>query len=51
MAAGFGSMLLRQWIGKRISSLVLGLGFIWILLDPDRQGWHDKLMTTYVVQS
>ena len=22
---------------------------IWILIDQDRQGWHDKLMSTYVV--
>jgi uncharacterized RDD family membrane protein YckC len=49
--AGFGAMLLREWIGKAISSLVLGLGFLWILFDKDRQGWHDKLGTTYVVQS
>jgi uncharacterized RDD family membrane protein YckC len=51
VAAGFGAMLLREWIGKWLSSLVLGLGFLWILFDRDRQGWHDKLGTTYVVQS
>jgi len=50
-AAGFGTMLLREWIGKWLSSLVLGLGFLWILFDKDRQGWHDKLGSTYVVQS
>jgi uncharacterized RDD family membrane protein YckC len=50
--AGFWAMLVREWIGKWwISQLILGLGFVWILLDRDRQGWHDKLMSTYVVQS
>jgi uncharacterized RDD family membrane protein YckC len=49
--AGFGAMLLREWVGKWLSSLIMGLGFLWILFDRDRQGWHDKLGTTYVVQS
>lgn len=49
--AGFGAMLIREWIGKLISAMVFGVGFLWILLDKDRQGWHDKLLTTYVVRS
>ena len=49
-AAGFGTMLIREWIGKWISGLIFGLGYIWILIDKDRQGWHDKLMSTYVVK-
>jgi uncharacterized RDD family membrane protein YckC len=48
--AGLGTMLIREWIGKWISGLILGLGYIWILLDRDRQGWHDKLVSTYVVE-
>ena len=46
--AGFMTMLLREWIGKWISGLILLLGFLWILFDKDNQGWHDKLMSTYV---
>jgi uncharacterized RDD family membrane protein YckC len=46
--AGLGTMLVREWIGKWISGIVFSLGFLWILLDPDRQGWHDKLVSTYV---
>lgn len=49
-SAGFATMLVREWVGKWISSLAFGLGFIWILIDNDNQGWHDKVMTTYVVQ-
>jgi uncharacterized RDD family membrane protein YckC len=48
--AGFGTMLFREWIGKWISSFVLMLGFLWILFDKDRQGWHDKLASTFVVE-
>jgi uncharacterized RDD family membrane protein YckC len=48
--AGFGTMLFREWIGKVISGAVLLLGYLWILLDKDRQGWHDKLASTYVVE-
>jgi uncharacterized RDD family membrane protein YckC len=46
--AGFLRMLLREWLGKWVAGLVFGLGFIWILIDRERQGWHDKLMSTYV---
>lgn len=48
--AGFGTMLVREWIGKLISGLVFSLGYLWILIDKDRQGWHDKLASTYVVE-
>jgi uncharacterized RDD family membrane protein YckC len=49
-SAGFGTMLVREWIGKWISGLIFSLGYIWILLDRDKQGWHDKLMSTYVIE-
>ncbi len=48
--AGFGTMLFREWIGKIISGLAFGLGYVWILFDRDRQGWHDKLASTFVVE-
>ena len=32
-------------------SAILFLGFLWILLDDRRQGWHDKLAGTIVVYS
>ena len=49
-AAGFFAMLIRELIGKAISGMLLSLGFLWILVDQDNQGWHDKLMNTYVVE-
>ena len=38
-----------RYIGMNLSALILGLGFLWILIDKDRQGWHDKIAKTYVV--
>jgi len=43
-------MLVREWVGKLISGMVLSLGYLWILLDRDRQRWHDKLVSTYVIE-
>jgi uncharacterized RDD family membrane protein YckC len=36
-------------IGYFIAALPLFLGFIWILFDNHRQGWHDKIARTYVI--
>ena len=47
----FGSMFLRETIGKWLSGLIFCLGWIWILIDKDRQGWHDKLCSSVVVVS
>lgn len=40
---------IRRALGYWISSLPLFLGFIWILFDGHRQGWHDKFADTYVI--
>ena len=39
-----------RYIGYIISSMVFGLGFIWILIDANNQGWHDKIAKTYVIK-
>lgn len=44
----FGHALLR-YIGCLLSALPLFLGFLWILVDARRQGWHDKLSGTCVI--
>ncbi|HEY5227947.1 MAG TPA: RDD family protein [Opitutaceae bacterium] len=33
-----------------ISLIAVGLGFIWIAFDVERQGWHDKIAGTVVVK-
>ncbi len=40
-----------RYVGYIISGVVLLLGFIWILFDPNKQGWHDKIAGTYVVKA
>ena len=45
-----GSMFLREIVGKAISGMVFSLGYIWILIDADKQGWHDKLVSSIVVK-
>ena len=49
--AGFLKVLIRETIGKVVSAIVLLLGFIWILFDGKRQGWHDKIGGTFVVKA
>ena len=38
-----------RYIGYFVSALPLGLGFLWIVFDRQRQGLHDKLAGTRVV--
>jgi len=48
--AGFGTMLLREIVGKFISGLVFSLGYLWIIFDREHQGWHDKIAGTVVLK-
>lgn len=45
-----GQFVLR-FFGYYLSALPLFLGFLWVLVDPRRQAWHDKLSRTVVVRS
>jgi uncharacterized RDD family membrane protein YckC len=40
---------LRRLAAALLSSLALGLGWLWILVDPGRRAWHDRLSHTRVV--
>jgi uncharacterized RDD family membrane protein YckC len=42
---------LLRYIGLLVSFTCAFLGVIWVALDPRRQGWHDKIAGTFVVQS
>jgi uncharacterized RDD family membrane protein YckC len=39
-----------RYLGYYISALFLCMGFIWVGIDPRKQGWHDKLAHTIVVR-
>jgi uncharacterized RDD family membrane protein YckC len=45
----FGEALVRGLTGI-FSLAVAGIGFLWILRDPERQAWHDRVAGTYVVK-
>lgn len=47
---GFGRMVLREIIGKSVSSLFFGIGYFWAIWDKDNQAWHDKIARTVVIQ-
>lgn len=47
---GLGGAALREVLGKLISAIVLFIGFFWIAFDNNKQGWHDKIASTYVVK-
>ncbi len=47
----FLQMLLRQTVGKLLSFSILNLGFIWIIIDNERQGWHDKILDCVVIDT
>ncbi|HLC93819.1 MAG TPA: RDD family protein [Patescibacteria group bacterium] len=41
---------LREVVGKLISSIVILLGYFWMLWDPKKQTWHDKIAKSVVVK-
>ena len=47
---GLGTMFVREFVGRFLSALVFGLGYLWALFDRNGQAWHDKLAGTVVVK-
>jgi uncharacterized RDD family membrane protein YckC len=47
---GMGQAIGRE-LGYIVSGFVFYLGFVWILFDGKRQGWHDKLAGTVVISA
>jgi len=41
----------RGSIGYWISGLVFSLGFLWALIDANKEAWHDKIFDTWVVKA
>jgi uncharacterized RDD family membrane protein YckC len=38
-----------RYIGRYVSSIVVLLGYLWMLWDPEKQTWHDKMAGSVVV--
>jgi uncharacterized RDD family membrane protein YckC len=49
LTGDYSTAIIRA-LSSLLSLLPLGLGFIWILFDPQRNTWHDKISGTRVVQ-
>jgi uncharacterized RDD family membrane protein YckC len=47
---GLGRSVLR-YVGYYVSAIALSIGFLWAAFDKRRQGWHDKIARTYVIES
>ncbi len=47
---GWGAALLRL-VGWWVSGAVFYLGFVWILVDSRRRGWHDLIAGTCVIST
>ncbi|MCD6042134.1 MAG: hypothetical protein K0R40_1737 [Burkholderiales bacterium] len=45
-----GRLLLR-FLGYFVSAFPLYLGFVWAAVDRRKQGWHDKIARTIVINS
>lgn len=43
-------LLLRESVGKFVSSIVFGLGYLWMIRDSHKQTWHDKMSKTVVIR-
>jgi len=40
-----------RYIGLIISFFCLLIGVIWVAFDANKQGWHDKIASTYVIRT
>ncbi|MEW8026153.1 MAG: RDD family protein [Candidatus Thiodiazotropha sp.] len=40
---------LKRHFAALLSVMVFGLGFIWILVDPQKLAWHDRLSKTRLI--
>ena len=39
-----------RYFARIVSAIVCYLGYLWMLWDPEKQTWHDKMVNSYVVK-
>lgn len=44
------TFFLREIIGKLVSGIILGIGYLMVAFDSKKQGLHDKIAGTYVIR-
>ncbi len=45
------AQLMLRFAGLYLAALPLGLGLLWVAIDPKKRGWHDRLAGTAVVRT
>lgn len=45
------TFFLRDIVGKIVSGLILGIGYLFVIWDSKKQALHDKIASTYVVKA
>jgi uncharacterized RDD family membrane protein YckC len=40
-----------RYFARILSSFLCYLGYLWMLWDPEKQTWHDKIVTTKVINA
>jgi predicted Zn finger-like uncharacterized protein len=46
----YGRAVLREVLGKFVSGILLGIGYLMVAFDSQKQGLHDKMADTYVIK-
>ena len=46
----YGRAALREVLGKFVSGILLGIGYLMVAFDNRKQGLHDKIADTYVIK-
>ena len=41
----------REMVGRFVATITAGIGLAWAVFDPKRQGWHDKIAGTLVINT
>lgn len=40
-----------RYFGTLLSTVGFGLGYLWVIWDPKKQAWHDKMVDTSVIKT
>jgi uncharacterized RDD family membrane protein YckC len=47
---GYGKAAFREVVAKFISGIILGIGYLMVAFDEQKQGLHDRMADTYVIK-
>ena len=45
-----GGRAIGRYFARILSSFLCGLGYFWMLWDPQKQTWHDKIVNSVVIK-